>query len=621
MHNQPVNTTSQRWKIFFHTGMNYFPVSIILLLGLACYINSLTVPLQYDDYLIVRYSTDITADLLSWRGFVHTSRWFADLTFALNRYLHGEQVLGYHLINLALHLSTACGVYLFVRQAIVALRRTYRISGEDEFQTFLLRFVPFTTAALFVCHPVQTQAVTYISQRYTALAAFLYLCSLVAYLRARLAFTDESNKLHWWSWGVASFLSAVLAMKSKQTAFTLPLMMMALESTLFQGSLWRKRVFPVLGTTLLLVAAVLMIATNNDGNLLDRIESVTMETREISRIDYLLTQFRVVATYLRLLILPVNQNLDYDYPVYNSLIVPAVSAALLLHICLAGLAVILFIRSQRQLASGNRSWGLPLRLASLGIVWFYLALSVESSVIPIRDVIYEHRIYLPSIGFFMAAAACIACIASYGQRYRTTVWVAVVLLCLAFTAATIARNRIWSDEMVLWQDVLKKSPRKARPMYTVGWLYYRRFMPEKALPYLVRALELDSETQKHWNTLNATISLIGRYEGRCFIGDEYHTVDPRYRNSWMANSYNNLGLSYEHLGKPSLAWENYQKAVTFDPNLDLAWYNLALLAALRKDTATVEASLKRLRALNPILERTAETTIREQSYSIQFVPQ
>ena len=114
----------------------------------------------------------------------------------------------------------------FVQQAIETLKRTCRISGYDEPQLFLLRFIPFTTAALFVCHPVQTQAVTYISQRYTILATFLYLCSLLAYMQARLAFADESRKFHGWSWGIASVLSALLAMKSKQIAFTLPLMVM-----------------------------------------------------------------------------------------------------------------------------------------------------------------------------------------------------------------------------------------------------------------------------------------------------------------------------------------------------------------------------------------------------------
>jgi tetratricopeptide (TPR) repeat protein len=328
-----------------------------------------------------------------------------------------------------------------------------------------------------------------------------------------------------------------------------------------------------------------------------------------------------VVTYLRLLVLPVNQNLDYDYPVSHSLFDPAVLAALLLHITLAGTGVALLIGSRSRLESGDTAMGVPMRVACLGIFWFYLALCVESSVIPIRDVIYEHRVYLPSAGFFMAAAAGIAGLAACRQRCRSVFWALTLLLCIALTAGTIARNRKWSSEMVLWQDVLEKSPNKARAQYSVGLLYFRRYMPEKALPHLVRALELDSAKQKHWNTLNAAVSIIGSYQGRSSAGREYHEVDPGDRKAWMANSYNSLGLAYEHLGNRHLARENYRKAVSANPSLDLAWYNLALLAARQNDTPAAAAALERLRGINPPLEQAAARTIREEAPSVQLKPQ
>jgi hypothetical protein len=413
-------------------------------------------------------------------------------------------------------------------------------------------------------------------------------------------------------------------MKSKEIAFTLPLMAVALEWALFRGHLLKSRLFFICCAGLLLVIPFQMMyahGTGGAGNLLHTMQSSTMETQNISRIDYLLTQFRVVATYLRLLVLPINQNLDYDYTVYHSLFNPSVLAALLLHIALTGLALALFIRSQRQLTSGSPATGIPLRLAGLGIFWFYLALSVESSVIPIRDVIYEHRIYLPSVGFFMATAACIGGVAAYERRYRTAFWAAIMLLCFVLMAATIARNRIWSNELVLWRDVLEKSPNKARASYSVGLLYYRKFLPEKALPHLVRALELDSARATHWNTLNTAVSLIKAYEGRGSAGAEYHTVDPEQRYQWLANSHNNLGLAYEHMGNRYLAGVNYQKAADINPALDLAWYNLALLAARRNDTATLATSLEKLRALNPQLGQDAVKIIRGEGHSVQLIPQ
>jgi hypothetical protein len=133
--------------------------------------------------------------------------------------------------------------------------------------------------------------------------------------------------------------------------------------------------------------------------IVQNVDSISKETAHISRTDYLLTQFRVIVTYMRLLIFPVNQNFDYEYPVYHSFFDPQVafSFIFLFMIFLGG--IYLIYASRLAAAKGNRH---GLRLAAFGIFWFFLALSVESSIIPITDVIVEHRLYLPSIGIIIA---------------------------------------------------------------------------------------------------------------------------------------------------------------------------------------------------------------------------
>jgi hypothetical protein len=618
----------ERWKTFFSAHIPFVQIGLILLLGIASYANSLAVPLQFDDPTVVRSSFFDSNDLYRFQAFFRRPRWFVDISFAMNRYLHGEQVLGFHLVNLAIHLSVACVVYLFVQRAIEALKLTFTISEGDECSGFLQRFIPFTTAALFVCHPIQTQAVTYIAQRYASLATLLYVSSLLSYLMARLSFADEARKFYVWSWGLACFLFAILAMKSKEIAFTLPLMALLLEFGLFRGQLLKNRIYLALGAGLLLVIPLQLIyirGTDGTGNLLQHIQSAATETPLISRTDYLLTQLKVVATYLRLLILPINQHLDYDYPLYHTLFNPAVFTAFLLHVTLVVLALAFFIRSRRYFASRTPSIGIAMRLASLGICWFYLALSVESSLVPIRDVIVEHRIYLPSVGFIMAMTACLAGIAAYGRRNEKALWGGILLLCLVFTASTIARNRIWSDETLLWQDSLNKSPNRARASWALGTLYFRKLLPEKALPHFVKAVELEPAGDIHWININSVIRALKIYSGRSADGLEFHativTIEPIFRKPWMAISYNNLGLAYEHIGNLSLAQENYQKAVAVNPTLDLAWYNLALIAARRNDSATVVTSRERLRAINPQLEQHAAETIRVLAPSVELVPQ
>ena len=597
---------------------SYVHIGIILLLGIISYLNSFDVPLQMDDRSTIRVSISLNTDLYSVQGFLRKSRWFSDMTFAINRLLHGEQVFGYHLVNLLIHLTLACVIYIFVKRIIGTVRQTFNIS-EDDYYRFLKSFIPFTVAALFVCHPLQTQSITYISQRYTALATLLYVSSLLFYLQARLSLAFEINKKRAWLWGFVSILLAILAMKSKEIAFTLPLVAISLELAIFRGKLIKNSFFLVICTGLLLIIPLQLIYTQGSmtpENMLSQMQTVASETQSISRSDYLLTQIRVVATYLRLLILPINQNWDYDYPIYKSLFNPAVLASLLLHITMAVTAVVLFIRSQRLMTSGTSSSGISPRIASLGILWFYLALSVESSLIPIRDVIFEHRTYLPSVGFFMIAAAGFAGIAAYKRLYRNVLWGAILLLCFALTVSTISRNKVWSNEMVLWQDVLKKSPNKARASMAVGVLYFRKFQKENALSFFVRAVELEPGRDLHWMNMNSTIRVIDKFEGRCTDGMEYHdtaeTVKPLYRKEWLAISSNNLGLAYEHLGNLNKAKENYQKALFFNPSLDLAWLNLALVSSWLNDTSTAETALINLRRINPMLEKDAIRIIQKQ---------
>lgn len=600
------------FKALFNSHTRLNSIIIILLLGLASYTNSLTASLQFDDDLAVR--NDMSDNLYSVTGFLRTARWFTDMTFALNRHLHQEQVMGYHLFNLAVHLSSAVIICLMLRKIIEALLRSWRISVGDENVSFLMSFIPFVSAALFVCHPVQTQAVTYIVQRYTSLTTLLYLGSLLAYLQARLAFNGNNTKYRVCICSSVSFFLALLAMKSKEIAFTLPLMMAAFEYALFNGRLLKNRIFLALGAGLLLVIPAQLFLVTAGGGLLEQLHIATAETQSISRVDYLFTQFRVVVTYLRLLVFPINQNMDYDYPIYHSLLNPQVFLALTLHVIMAGTALSLFTLSSRRFKSTAPASGIVMRLAALGILWFYLALSVESSVIPIKDVIFEHRIYLPSVGFFMAIAAGIAGFAVVSRRYQQHSWSLIALLCCILVTATISRNRVWTSELGMWQDVLKKSPHKARVWYAVGRIYYTKLLPEKASAHFVKALELDPAPEKYWLGLNDAMAIINRYRGRCTDGRKYYSPDmanPAYMNLWWAISYNNLGLAYEHLGNLALARGNYQKAVNMNPSLDLAWCNLALVASQQNDRITVDVSLKQLKMLNPSLEQAVKKNIME----------
>jgi len=134
-----------------------------------------------------------------------------------------------------------------------------------------------------------------------------------------------------------------------------------------------------------------------------------------------------------------------------------------------GLGVYLYLIS-RHPKRNDRHW---LRLTSFGILWFFITLSVESSVIPIRDIIFEHRVYLPSVGFFMALTGAIgAGMERWVERavYAKAILYVMLTVMLALSGATYARNTVWKDSLSLWGDAAEGSPNKARAHYNLGML-------------------------------------------------------------------------------------------------------------------------------------------------------
>jgi hypothetical protein len=184
------------------------------------------------------------------------------------------------------------------------------------------QLIALFTALLFACHPLQTQAVTYIWQRVSSLSTMLYVLSLAAYVKWRLKqynkpvsvpsgiFNIKSISLY-----LISIISAIFAMKTKETAFMLPVMVTLYEFMFFQGKI-RKRVLHLIPflLTMLIIPLTLINIDKPLGDLIRETKGFTTLSREA----YFFTSFRVIVTYIRLLFLPINQNLDYDYPTYSS---------------------------------------------------------------------------------------------------------------------------------------------------------------------------------------------------------------------------------------------------------------------------------------------------------------
>jgi tetratricopeptide (TPR) repeat protein len=533
---------------------------LIVLLCLVAYANTFQVPFQFDD---PRSITEVpfVRDLRMFPNVFTLHRSVGFFSFALNYRLHGTDVIGYHVVNLAIHLFNALLVYALVLLTF----RTPRMQGSP-----LLKHgkpVALLSALLFAGHPVQTQAVTYIAQRFASLATLFFLASVAAYAASRLATNAKSSQWRSPVWYGLSLLSAVLAMKTKEIAFTLPVVIVLYEFLFCEGQV-RRRILvllPLLLTMAIIPAGMLGI-DRPIGTLMSDVNEATKVHTTMGRTEYLVTQFRVIVTYLRLLILPVNQNLDYDYPVFDSFLDPEVILSFLLLTAIIGAGVYLLSRERRAPPGAGR-------FIAFGIFWFFITLAVESSIIPIADVIFEHRLYLPSVGFFLAVTGALFRAAeSLEARWSAAVPVVVAFLAAAavvFTGLAVARNSVWTSEVGLWEDVIRKSPLKARGYNGLGLAYFSKDEYDKAIDAFGRAISLHPAYGVAYNNIGNAFYRSGLYERALDAQTRAIALEPKNPVFLF-----NRGLTLAALGAHDRAIEDYERAIELNPVYAEAYNNL-----------------------------------------------
>jgi tetratricopeptide (TPR) repeat protein len=296
-------------------------------------------------------------------------------------------------------------------------------------------------------------------------------------------------------------------MKTKEIAFTLPIIIALYEFMFFEGRLKRRVLYLIPVFSAMLIIPLTLIGTDKPlGVLISDVGEATRVHTTMSRSDYLFTQFRVIVTYIRLLFLPINQNLDYDYPIYQSFFDPNVILSCLFISAILGIGVYLLYRSR---AASDYS-----RLISFGIFWFFITLSVESGIIPIVDVIFEHRAYLPSVGFILA---CVTGLAMLVERVNSRVAVRVIvagvmMAVIMLGGTTYGRNRVWQNKIILWEDVVMKSPEKSRPHNNLGNAYAEQNRFDEAISAYKTAIQFNPNHVQAHNNLGIAYGKQNRFD-------------------------------------------------------------------------------------------------------------
>lgn len=575
---------------------------LIVAIGLLCYSNTFDAPFQWDDVPYIQNNPTIKGLGDFWNpsnevGLKEYSRALRTrsmgyLTFLINYKISGFDVTGYHVINISVHLINALLTYLLILLTLntPALSKS-RLRDHA-------KSIGLISALFFVCHPVQIEAVTYVFQRHASLAAMFYLLSLALYIvwrlesirvieRARIHGKMFRNKMAPIFY-LASLLSAVLAMNTKENAFTLPFSILLYEFIFMDRKRLFKRVSSLIPFALTLFIIPLSM-TGLDRSMGEIIGSIGLSSKGyalIERADYLFTQMRVIVTYLRLLVFPVGQNIAYEHSIYNSFLAPPVLLSFLFLLFIFSIGIYCLRRSR---ATDN-----AFRITAFGIFFFFLTLSVESSVIPIPMVINEYRLYLPSIGFFMAIVPSVYFLSLNLKTARKALIVFLMLLIFINAGATFARNTIWETRTGLWEDTVKKSPHSAVAHFNLAVAYNEKGMNQRAIDHYRTVVRLDPLYVEAYYGLGVL------YHSSGLTGNAIENYLAALKlNPNFAEANNNMGAIYNEIGMYKEAIRHFKEALRSSPDYPEAHFNIAVSYGLLNMPDHAISHLKKTIELEP----------------------
>src|SRR4051812_42445682 len=406
-------------------------LAVLLAVALAAYLPSLAGPFHFDDYnVIVNYPT-----VHSWSALFERAssgvRALLKASYTLNWTLDSD-AFGFHLVNVALHAANTVLLYLIGRRLIPDNVRNYSL----------------LPALLFALHPMQTEAVTYISGRSSSLMATFYLSALLAYLRGA----------HW-AWSCLLF---VLALATRETAVTLPAALLLVE--ICRETEWRRIVRRQGAHWAILAAGGMFILMNAR-----YFDLIAYGYGERSLHDNLLTQVGAISYLVWHLVTLSDLNIDPALPTLSEW---TPTLALQASLLLALLAIGVFNLRRRP-------W------LAFGILWFFLQLAPTNSIVPRIDAANDRQVYLACWGLFFALASTI-------EAPR----VAAIALCLVFAGASVMRQLDYIDEISLWEASVRSSPWNARAHNNLGFAYYEAGRREDARREYRTALFFDPSHRK-----------------------------------------------------------------------------------------------------------------------------
>ena len=521
----------------------------------AAYWNSLRAPFLFDDTGAVLNNPTIRR-LASWEAFTPpsdgsttTGRPLVNFSFALNYAVGGENVWGYHALNVAIHAFAALTLMGLVRRTLLGPQLREQWGGAAP-------PVALAVALLWALHPLQTESVVCIAQRTESLCSLFYLLTLYGFVRATDE-NDDSARRASRIWFAVAVASCLCGMATKEVMVTAPLIVLLYDRTFGAGNFstalrQRRGFYAALAATWLLLAFLLWRSGGARG-------AAAGFGLGVSWWTYLLKQCEALGLYLKLSVWPNPLVLDYGTAVARSLS----------EVWWQGVLVVTLL--------GATGWALVRRpVAGFLGAWFFLILAPSSSVVPlITQTMAEHRMYLP-----LAAIVGLAVTTLHRRLGPRFIWPCGAL-ALAFLALVVARNRDYRDTVIIWQDNVSKRPAVARGHNNLAWALQQRGRSAQANESFARAVALEpGYITAHYSWGVALLDqqripeAIAQFEQAVALAPNH------------ADAHVNLGNALMQVRRAADAIPHYETALRLSPGLD-AHYNLgvALLELGRAEEA------------------------------------
>lgn len=463
------------------------PICLLAVLVFSSYSNTFNSPPILDDFhtfvdvstVHIKHLTVSNLVSLSKTTFGWT-RWIPMITFALD-FLWGKGEISYfHVTNIMIHVACMLAVLLLIFQIVkVAL-------WEEKQQRFgSCLFFALAVSGLWALNPVQTNAVTYLVQRMASLEALFYILAVALYVLGRRSYHSSLSTWRTLLCFAGCVLSACGAFLSKENSAMLPVMLLITEWWFFRPNLpqqiWNhckqsRRALQFLYILIILLTGIFFL------HAFDHVIQ-GYQKRYFTLQQRLLTEPRIVLWYLSLLILPLPSRLSIEHDVNLSTSFFHPPTTLLAILFWIGL-VLVCVRSRNRYP-----------VMTYGIIWFVVNLLIESTFVPL-ELVFGHRLYVPSIGFFLFFVAAFLKALNYGFVRFSSVelaklgWSTMAILCSCLALLTFERNMAWQNAVTINADAAAKAPQNPRAHANLAVAYARAGRERDAIREAELAIKL-----------------------------------------------------------------------------------------------------------------------------------